>query len=123
MMQTYHQSSQGSSEKSPNSCSKQLLHHVLKNILKIDQDESVSFSKWMEYNAFHQIHELCHDLQFELKHIHNYSGYIMNGQHYALKSSTMNKLKLLISLMSTMEKESAFQFFSIFSFPYISGFQ
>ena len=44
MMEPYPQSSQGSSEKSPNSDSKQLLHHVINDILKIDQDEKVSFS-------------------------------------------------------------------------------
>ena len=108
-MKTYHQSSQGSSERSPNSYSKQLLHHVLKNILKINQDERVSFSKWMEYHYFHNIHELCHDLQSELKHIHDYSGYIVNGQHCVLKFSTMNRMKLLISWMPTMNKENAFQ--------------
>ena len=63
----------------------------------------------MEYHYFHNIHELCHDLQSELKHIHDYSDYIVNGQHCALKFSTMNKLKLLISLMPTLEKENAFQ--------------
>ena len=109
MMQTYHQSSQGSSDKSPNSHSKQLLHHVLKNILKIDQDERVSFSKWMEYNDFHHIHELCHDLQFELKHTQDYNDCIVNGQHCALNFSTMNKSKLLISLMPTIMRENAFQ--------------
>ena len=112
MIPTYHQSSQRSSEKSPNSHSKQLFHHVLKNIFKIDQDERVSFSKWMEYHWFYHIHELCHDLQSELKHIHDYySDYIniVNGQHCVLKFSTMNKLKLLISLMPTMNPENAFQ--------------
>ena len=99
MMPTYHQSSQGSSERSPNSHSKQALHHVLKNILKIDQDERVSFSKWMEYHDFYHLHELCHDLQFNFDHIHDYSDYIVNGQHGALKFSTMNKLELLISLI------------------------
>ena len=84
MMQTYHQSSQGSSEKSPNSHSKQLHHHALKNVLNINQDERVSFSKWMEYKDYHNIYELCDDLQFELKHIHDYSDYIVNGQHCTL---------------------------------------
>ena len=84
MMQTYQKSNQGSSEKSPSSHSKQLLHHVLKNALRITTDERVSFSKWMEYNDYHNIHELCDDLHFELKHIHDYSDYIVNGQHCAL---------------------------------------
>ena len=97
--------------------SKQLLQHVLKNIFKIDQDERVSFSKWMEYHCFYHIHELRHDLQSELKHIHDYIDYIniVNGQHCTLKVSPMNKLKLLISLMATMGLGNAFQL----SFQYI----
>ena len=58
---------------------------------------------------FHHIHELCHDLQSELKHIHDYSDYIANGQHCVPRVSTMNKLKLLISLMPTLNLENAFQ--------------
>ena len=109
MMQPYQQSSQGSSEKSPSSHSRQL-HHVLKNVLKKNQDERFSFSKWMEYNDYHNIHEICDDLHFELKHIHDY---IVNGQHCALKFATMNKIKLFISWMSTRKRENTFQLSSI----------
>ena len=109
LMQPYQQSSQGSNEKSPNSHSKQLLHHVLKNILKIEEDERVSFSKLMEYNCFYHIHGICHDLQFKLDHMNDYNDYIVNGQHCALNFSTKNRLKLLISLMPTLKKENAFQ--------------
>ena len=49
----------------------QLLHHILKNPLKINQDERVYFSKWMDDNDYHNIHEHCDDLQFDLKHIHD----------------------------------------------------
>ena len=80
MMQTYQQSSQGSSEKSPSSQSKQLLHHVLKNVLRITTDESVSFSEWMEYHCYHNIHELCEELPFCLHFIHEYSDYIVHAQ-------------------------------------------
>ena len=82
MMKPYKQSSQGSREKSPSSCSKQLLHHVLKNVLRIATDERVPFSKWMEYHHFHNIHELCENLPFGLDF--DYSGYIVNEQHCAL---------------------------------------
>ena len=84
MIQPCQHSSQGSSEKSPSCHSKQLLHHVLKNVLKTSQDERVSFSKWMKYNDYHNIYDLCDDLQFELKQIHDYSDYIVNGQECAL---------------------------------------
>ena len=109
MMQPCQQSSQGSSEKSPSSHSKQLLHHVLKNVLNINTDDRVSFPKWMKYMHYHYINELCYDLQFELKHIHDYSDYILNGQHCPLKFATMNKIKLFISWMSTRKKENTFQ--------------
>ena len=91
MMQTYQQSSQGSSEKSPNSHSKEVLHHVLKNVLKTTTDDRVSFPKWMEYNDYHNIYEVCDDLHFEFNHIDDYSDGIVNGQHCAIKVSTMNK--------------------------------
>ena len=45
MMQAYHQSIQESSEDSPSSNPIQMLHHVLKNVLRITPDERVSFFK------------------------------------------------------------------------------
>ena len=78
MMQPYQQSSEGSSEKSPSSHSKYLLHHVLKNVLRITTDERVSFSKWMEYNHCHNIQELCEKRPLLLKHLYECSDYIVN---------------------------------------------
>ena len=40
---------------------------------------------------YHNINDLCDDLQFELKHIHDYSDYIVNGQHGALTFGTITK--------------------------------
>ena len=114
MMQPYQQSSQGSSEKSPSSHSKQLLHHVLKNVLRITTDERVSFSKWMEYNHYHNIHELCEELPFGLKDLYDCSDYIVNGQHCVLKLSTMHKIKLFISWMLTRMKGNTFKLSSQF---------
>ena len=116
-MQTYQQSRQGSSEKSHSSQSKQLLHHVLKNVWRITTDERVSFSKWMESHLYHNIHELCENLPFGLGFIHDYSDYIVNGQHCALKSSTMNAIKLFISWMLTRKKETHFNFLLKIFFP------
>ena len=59
-------------------------------------DESVSFSEWMDDMAYDHINDLCDDLQFELKHIHDLSDYIVDGQCCALKFATMNKMKLVI---------------------------
>ena len=64
MMQPYQQSSQGSGEELPKSHSKQLLHHGVKNVLRITTDERVSFSKWMEYNGYPNIHELSEGLPY-----------------------------------------------------------
>ena len=99
MMQTYHQSIQESSENSPSSNSFQVIHHVLKNVLWIKADERVSFSKWMEYNGYPNIHELCEGLPCRLKVLHEYSDYILNGQHFAPKPFTMHKIELFISLI------------------------
>ena len=74
----------------------------------------------MEYNDYHNIHELSDDLPFGLKHIHDYSDYVVNGQHCAQTFSTMHKIQLFISWMSRRKKENTFQ---ISPFPYISGFQ
>ena len=123
MMQPFQQSSQRSSEKSPSFHSVQVLHHVLNNVLKITTDDRVSFSKWIEYMDYHNTNELCDDLQFELIYIHGYSDYILNGQNCALKFATMNKIKLLISWMSTRKKKQISSFFSIPYFPFISRLQ
>ena len=53
----------------------------------LQQCERVSFSKWMEYNDYHIIHELCDYIPFGLDFIHDYSDYIV---HCALELSTMN---------------------------------
>ena len=55
----------------------------------------------MDYD---NVNDLCDKLQFELKHIHDLSDYIGNGQNCAQKFSTMNKIKLFISWMSTRMK-------------------
>ena len=65
MMQTYHQSIQESSEDSPSSNSIQAMHHVLNNVSRITTDERVSFSKWLEYNGFPNIQELCEDFHID----------------------------------------------------------
>ena len=78
MMQMYHQSSQGSSENSPSSHSIQVIHHVFNNVLEVYATDRFS-PKLMEYMHYHNINELCDDLQFELGYIHDYSDYIVNG--------------------------------------------
>ena len=46
MMKPYQQSSQGSSEKSSSSHSKQVIHHILKNVLNMSKDERVNREMW-----------------------------------------------------------------------------
>ena len=59
MMQPYCQSIHESSEDSPSSNSVQVLHHVLKNVLRITTDQRVSFTKWMQYHGYLFIQESC----------------------------------------------------------------
>ena len=109
MAQPFQESIQESSEDSPSSNSIQVIHHVLNNVLKITIVDRGSFPKWVEYMHYHNINELCGDLQFELKYIHDYSDYIVKGQNFELKFSTMNKIRSFISWMSTRKKENKFQ--------------
>ena len=69
---------------------------------------------------YHDINERCDDLQFELKHIHDHSDYIVNGQDCALTFATMNKIKLFISWMSNRKKKPHFNFLlsTFFSLTY-----
>ena len=108
MMQTYHQSIQESSEES-HCLYPQVIHHVLQNVMGLFVDEIVSFSKWMEYNDYLNIHELSEGVPCRLKDLHEYHEYIVDGQHFALKPFTMQKIKLFISWMSTRKKETTFQ--------------
>ena len=87
-----------------------MIHHVLKNVLWINTDERVSFSIWVEYNGYPNIHELCKGLQYRLKDPDEYSDYIVNGQHFALEPFTMHKIKWFTSWISTTRtKETTFQ--------------
>ena len=67
MMQTYHQSIQEPSEDSSSSSPIQVLHHVLKNVLKTTTDERVSFSKWMQYNGYFNTQDIYEGLPFRLE--------------------------------------------------------
>ena len=96
MIQTYHLSSQGSSEDSPSSHPIQLIHHVFNNVMEVFATDRFSIPKWKEYMCYHNINELCDDLQFGLEYIHDYSDYIVNGQNCELKYSTMHKISQFI---------------------------
>ena len=61
----------------------------------------------MGYNIFK---DLCTDFQTEMKDIHSYSGYRVEGQQCALKFATMNRLRLFIRWMSTRMKYTTFEF-------------
>ena len=63
----------------------------------------------MEYHVYPNIHELCEILSFGSDFIHELSDYIVNGQDYAPKSSTMNTIKLFISWLLTRTKGNTFQ--------------
>ena len=90
----------------------QVFHHVLKTVLNVDEDEVVSFSKWMEYRGYNNFTDLCGDFQFKLNHIYDFSDYRVDGQECALKFGTMNKLRWFISWMSTRMKETTFELYA-----------
>ena len=77
------------------------------------------FLKWMEHIGYHNIHELCEELPFGLKYLHEYGDYIVNGQHCALKSSAMNTMKLFISWMLARTKGNTFQLSSQYTLSLI----
>ena len=58
----------------------QVLHHVIKHVLGLFVDERVSFSKWIKYNNYINIHELCEELPCRLKDLHEYRDYIVDEQ-------------------------------------------
>ena len=70
MMQHYQQSSKGSSEDSPSSNSIQVNHHVFNNVLDVYATDRFSIPKWMVYMHYHNINELCDDLQFVMEYSH-----------------------------------------------------
>ena len=92
MAQPNQESIQESSEDSTSPNSIQVFYHVLNNVLKIKKHEVVSISKWMKYMGYNNFTDLCVDLLVELNYIHDFSSYIVDGQHSALKLGTMNKL-------------------------------
>ena len=116
MMQTYHESS----EDSPSCISIEVLHHVLKNVLRITTDERVSFMKWMQYHGYLIIQEIYQGDPYILEDFHKY--YLVNGQHCALKSSTINTINLFMDANQN-KSEDIGPSFSIFSFHYIPRIQ
>ena len=96
MMQTYQQSIQESNEDSPSSNPIQVLHHVLKNILRITTDERVSFSKWVEHVGYQYMHEPCDIFPLFMEYLYGCSDYIVDGQHCALEPSTHRKMSLFM---------------------------
>ena len=110
MTQPYQNSNQGSSEKSPSSHCKQVVHHVLKNVLKISKDERVSFSKWMDYMDYGM--SMTYVMTFSLNSDISMTSVTTLWMDNILPSNlplTMNKKKLFISWMLTRMKNKANQ--------------
>ena len=60
----------------------------------------------MDYD---NVNDLCDDLQFEVKHIHDLSDYGLDGRHCVLKFCTMHKLWFFIKCMSTSMKDTTYE--------------
>ena len=84
----------------------QSIHHVLKNVLRITTDERVSFTKWMQYQGYLIIQDICEGVPYILEDFHKY--YIVNRQHCTLKSSTINTMELFTSWMLTRTNQNIF---------------
>ena len=106
MMQPYQQSIQESNEDPPSSSSIQVLHHVLKKVLRITTDERVSFTKWMQYQGYLIIQDICEGVPYILEDFHIYC--IVNGQLCVLKYSTINTLNLFTSWVITGTNQKRF---------------
>ena len=110
MMQPYQQSIQESNEDSPSSNPIQVLYHALKNVLRITTDGRVSFSKRMQYRDFHNTQDICEGLPVRLEELLCFSDYIVNGQHCALKSSTLDTILFFIFGWETEQMATKFHF-------------
>ena len=109
MVQPDYESIQESNEDSISSKSLQAFHHVLNNVLKIGEDEIVSFQKWMTHKGYDNFTDLRIDFYPELNHIHDYRVY---GQKCGLKFGTMNKIRLFISWMSTRMTDTTVELYA-----------
>ena len=112
MTQSNYESIQESNEDSTSPKSMQVYNHILNKDLDINDDEIASFSKQMESRGDDNYTDLCGDFHNELDHIHDFSDYSVDGLNCSLKFGTMNKLRLLISWMSTRMKEITFELYA-----------
>ena len=113
MAHTNHESLHESKEDSTTSKSMEAYQLVLKTVVDIqNEDEIQSFSKWMNYRGYDNFTDLCADFYHILDHIHDCSDYRVDGQECALKFGTINKIRMLISWMTTKMTEYTFELYA-----------
>ena len=112
MAQPKQESIQQSSEDSTSPNSILVFHHVLNNVLKIEDDEVVSLQNRMDSLGYNNFLDLWFDFQPGLSDIHSYSGCRVEGQQCPLKFDTMNTLRMFISWVRTKIKDTPGTFHS-----------
>ena len=101
---TKHKPSQGSKGKNI-SIPMEVLQHVLKTIMNIQDDEEVeSFSHWMSFSGFTNFIDICKAYHHILHSIEDHNDYQLNGIRCSLTYCTMNKIRLFIKWMAIKSK-------------------
>ena len=77
-----------------------------------DDEEIQSFKHWMKYRGFETFTELCSAFSYMLDNIHDHNEYIFDGLRFALKSGTMNKIRLFIKWMFMSMTENTFELYA-----------
>ena len=88
----------------------EVFNNVVQTVLKLNEAEVPSLQNWMKYMGYNNFMDLSIDFQTELKDIHSYSDYRVEGQQCALKFGTMNKLRMFISWVGTKIKDTPRKF-------------
>ena len=88
-------------------------------------DERVSFTVSMQYKGYLIIQDICEGVPYILEDFHGY--YIVNGQHCALESSTINTMELFTCWMITRTNLQIFdlrsQYFLSFTYQEFNKFR
>ena len=91
------------------SISMEVLQHVLQRVMDIkDEEEIKSLSKWMKHRGYHKFTDICAEFCHILDSIHDYSEFRLDGLRSTLKFSTMNKIRMFRSWMSTKMTNGVF---------------
>ena len=113
MADSNHKSYQESKESSTSPRSREVLQHIINKVLDIQDEEKIqSFNQWMKYKSFQTFTELCNSYFHRLDDIHDHSEYKVDGFRFAVKSGTMNNIRLFIKWMITSIQDTTFELYA-----------